>query len=572
MEKEARLTTIFILVYLAIILFIFLPALEGDFLWDDKLFISENPNILGSDFLKNFLTSPFGGVIGLDEKSVELNRMVQFYRPTTSLSYWLDFKVWGLNPAGFHLTNVLIHLMNTILLYFILLQLGVTRFSAFSSGLLFALFPLHFENVSWITGRTDLLSFLFAALSVLFFIKFFKKEKYSSLIASSAFLLFALLSKENSLMLIAIYFFFVWQKDLGIKKSVAILTPSALSVMAWFILRRIAIGSLVVGSSGRTLTDFFAAIGFYSFKTVIPFNLSYTIDSSRVFNNPFYALLGGILTLGLVALILTLLIKRQSPHLKWLLGPVAFYLLLLPSVLVIFSSMTVSYMGWRFLYLPSAIFVSYLSYFLFKNKRSKALPVIVIAVICLLYGAEIYPKNKNFGQGESDFWLGIQNIQKENLLAKINIAQQLLNRDENKSLAVYNDILQQKEHHQYEVFQIRIYEELASFYTHKKDLKKAEEYFNRLFQIQDKQSQFSLFSYATFLVYNGESGKGEEIVTEILRMFPQNHRVLLSAARFYILVDKKRIAIDLLRKDYNLFRNNQTLKLMKQLEESQKEP
>ena len=214
MEKKTRLTIIFILVYLAAILFIFLPAMEGDFLWDDKLFISENPNILGRTFLKSFLISPFGGNVGLDENSVLLNRIMQFYRPMTSLSYWLDFKVWWLNPAGFHLTNILIHLLNTILLYIILLQLGVRRIPAFMSGLLFALFPLHFENVSWITGRTDLLSFFFVALSVLLFISYFKKEKYLSLLVSSVFLLLALLSKENSLMIIVIYFIFVWQKGI----------------------------------------------------------------------------------------------------------------------------------------------------------------------------------------------------------------------------------------------------------------------------------------------------------------------------------------------------------------------
>jgi hypothetical protein len=64
MEKTTGLTFIFILAYFAAILFIFLPAMEGDFLWDDKLFISENPNILGNTFLRSFLISPFGGHTG----------------------------------------------------------------------------------------------------------------------------------------------------------------------------------------------------------------------------------------------------------------------------------------------------------------------------------------------------------------------------------------------------------------------------------------------------------------------------------------------------------------------------
>jgi tetratricopeptide (TPR) repeat protein len=193
-------------------------------------------------------------------------------------------------------------------------------------------------------------------------------------------------------------------------------------------------------------------------------------------------------------------------------------------------------------------------------------PIIILSLVCLFYGSEIYLKSKNFGQSEPDFWLGIQNVQREDLIAKMNIAQQLLYRDEQKALAVYNDILQQKDHHQYEVFCVRVYEELALYYTQKKDLKKAEEYVNKLFQLSDLQSQFFYFTYATFLTYKGEPEEGEKIVAEILRRFPQNHQVLIHAARFYMIVEDNKRAIELLQKDYNLFRNNDTLKLLKQLE------
>lgn len=572
MKQSTRLTVIFILVYLAVILFVFLPAMEGDFLWDDKLFITENPNIMGDTFLRDFITSPFGGNTGLDKNSVLLNRVMPFYRPLTSLSYWLDFKAWWLNPAGFHLTNILIHLANTILLYIILLQLGMHRIPAFMSGLLFSLFPLHFENVSWITGRTDLLSFFFAALSALLFIRFFKRRKYSSLVISSVFLLLALLSKENSLMIIVIYLVFVWQKGYETKKLAIILFPPSASVIIWLIMRRIALGSFAFSYSGRTLSDFLAAFGFYSFKTIVPFDLSYTIDSSRVFNNSLFVVLGGILALGFITLAILIFLKRSSSPLKWQLGPFAFYVLLLPSVLVIFSSLTISYMGWRFLYLPSAVFVAYLSFLLFKKINIKAVPIVILSVLCLFYGAEIYPKNKNFGQSEPDFWLGIQNIEREDLLAKINIAQQLLYRDEQKALAVYGDILQQKDHHQYEIFGVRAYEELASYYTQKKNLKKAEEYFNKLFQLRKVQSQFFYFTYATFLAYKGEPEEGEKIVKDMLRLFPQNHQVLIHAANFYMITDESEKAIEILRQDYALFRNDKTFKLLKQLENSSQRP
>ena len=247
-------------------------------------------------------------------------------------------------------------------------------------------------------------------------------------------------------------------------------------------------------------------------------------------------------------------------------------LLLLPSVLVILSSFTISYMGWRFLYIPSAVFVAYLSLVLFEKINIKAVSIIALALVCLIYTAEIYPKNKNFGQSEPDFWLGIQNIQREDMIAKMNIAQQLLYRDEPKALAVYNNILEQTDHHQYEVFSIRAYEELVFFYTQKKDLKKAEEYINKLFQIRDVQSQFFYFTYATFLAHKGEPDEGKKIVADMLSLFPQNHQVLIHAANFYITVNEKEKAIGLLRQDYSLFRNSETLKLLQQLEDSLQNP
>ena len=99
---------------------------------------------------------------------------MQFYRPLVSLSYWLDFRTWGLNPAAFHLTNILIQIANVIILFYILIGLSFGPRPAFFGAFLFSVYPLHFENVSWISGRTDLLAFLFAGFSTLFFIRFIK--------------------------------------------------------------------------------------------------------------------------------------------------------------------------------------------------------------------------------------------------------------------------------------------------------------------------------------------------------------------------------------------------------------
>jgi hypothetical protein len=396
-----------ILILITVNLAVFLPSMNGDFLWDDKYFISENPNILSKDFLKSFLITPFGGAIGTDENSIRLERLMQFYRPLTSLSYWIDCKIWGFNPAGFHLTNILLQIANTLILCFILLNLGLDKTVSFFSCLLFSVFPFHFENVSWISGRTDLLSFLFAALSLLFFIGFLKRKNYLVLTLSSFFYLCSLLSKENNIFLIVIFFLVLYWKEPKFKDSIIGIIPYGIGFLVWIALRSMALGYLSPGSSGRSLLDFFSTIGFYFIKLFFPFNLSFTVDSYHIFKNIPCLILGIIVTLLFILSALLLLKKRKKvPTLAFV--HFSFYLLLLPSVVLIFSATTFSFIAWRFLYLVSALLVSCLAYWILKMMKHKFIPIVLLLILSFLYAFEIYPKNKNFGKTEANFWLSFK--------------------------------------------------------------------------------------------------------------------------------------------------------------------
>src|SRR3990172_620357 len=81
-----------------------------------------------------------------------------FWHPLTWLSLMLDYDLYRLNPGGYHGTNLIFHLLNTLLLFLVLADLtgGIVR-SAFVAGL-FALHPLHVESVAWIAERKDVLS------------------------------------------------------------------------------------------------------------------------------------------------------------------------------------------------------------------------------------------------------------------------------------------------------------------------------------------------------------------------------------------------------------------------------
>jgi len=561
---KSRRDVLIILVLITLNFAAFLPSMSGGFLWDDRLLITENPLLLGPDFLKSFLVSPFGGFLGKDENSMRLEKANQFYRPLSSLSYWIDFKIWGLNPAAFHLTNILIHITNVILLFLILLNLGLNRLASSVGAVLFSVFPLHFENVSWISGRTDLLSFLFVGISVLFFVRFLKRNRWAPLLFSTFFYFLSLLAKENAIFLPAIYFLILYMRKSRLREWLLPMVPFAAGFGFWFVLRAIVLSSTVFQSSGRSVFDFLASLGFYVFKTLLPFRLVFTVDSGTVFQNLFF-LSAGILSMMLFVFSLIRLImkKRAFEHESLIVS--AFFLSLLPAVIIIFSQATVSLLAWRFLYLSSAVVMYYLAYFLVTRIKAKRIGLGILICICLLYGAEIYPKNRAFGQSEKDFWLNMKNPEKENILARYNIGLHTLSQDEEKALLIFREILSLRDHPLHSRFEERIFEELAAYYTFRKDLEKAEEYFNRLLRMRPSQSQHFYVTYASFLAQSGRIEEGKKIIADMLRLFPENHLVLLHAAKFYIVLEDYPRAIELLNRDYKLFPTEEIRTLLKKI-------
>jgi tetratricopeptide (TPR) repeat protein len=94
------------------------------------------------------------------------------WHPLTWISYQVDSQIYGMNPAGYHLTNVLLHMANSILLFLLLRRMtGVLWRSALVAAL-FALHPMHVESVAWIAERKDVLSTLFWMLAVWAYVRY----------------------------------------------------------------------------------------------------------------------------------------------------------------------------------------------------------------------------------------------------------------------------------------------------------------------------------------------------------------------------------------------------------------
>ncbi|HTM10272.1 MAG TPA: tetratricopeptide repeat protein [Verrucomicrobiae bacterium] len=181
---------------------VFLPAIHNDFVtWDDNAALAGNLNYrgLGMTELRWMFTTFFMG----------------HYQPLAWLTFGGDYILWGLNPLGYHLTNVVLHAANAALFYFVALRLLALskidenrwrlRSGACVAALFFALHPLRVESVAWATERRDVLSGLFFLAAIIAYLKAATSEAeaaYSKWIAVAlvAYLL-SLLSKATGMTL-----------------------------------------------------------------------------------------------------------------------------------------------------------------------------------------------------------------------------------------------------------------------------------------------------------------------------------------------------------------------------------
>ncbi len=139
----------------AIVTLAYWPALGGDFIWDDDDYVAANATLTSADGLRAIWLEP--------------SATPQYY-PLVHTSYWLEYHLWGLAPAGYHVTNVALHLTSTFLLWRVLLLLGVPGAPLIAA--LFAVHPVNVESVAWITERKNALSGVFYFLSMLAYLHF----------------------------------------------------------------------------------------------------------------------------------------------------------------------------------------------------------------------------------------------------------------------------------------------------------------------------------------------------------------------------------------------------------------
>ena len=159
---------------------------QNEFVWDDDELIVRNPYIKSWRHLQDIFTR---------DLFYHANGSSSF-RPIQSLSLMLDYHFWRLNPFGYHLTNILLHISAAILVYLLvnLISSG-NRALSLITGLIFITHPIHTQAVTYISGRADLLAGVFSLLTIYLYIYPVRKK-----LSIFSFIL-AILSKESALIL-----------------------------------------------------------------------------------------------------------------------------------------------------------------------------------------------------------------------------------------------------------------------------------------------------------------------------------------------------------------------------------
>ena len=169
------------------------------------------------------------------------DRGESFYRPVQTISYMLDAQIGGKEPWIYHLSNLLLHILIVVTLFFFLKKIGLREEISFLLALLFSIHPLLTNAVAWIPARGDLLVSLFTILSFISFLNYYKSHKIVYLILHSFVFLLAVFSKEIAILmpiLVLLYLYFALKEKLIIKKIFPFLIIWLLSFILYYYLRQ----------------------------------------------------------------------------------------------------------------------------------------------------------------------------------------------------------------------------------------------------------------------------------------------------------------------------------------------
>lgn len=387
---------------------IYLNSLGNDFVFDDEAVVLGDPSLNSTSNIPKYFTGTegFQKIIG------------RYFRPIVNTSYNLDNAIYDYKPFGFHLTNVLIHVINSLLVLHLLFLMFESVKSKWKNifitlgAVVFAVHPIHTEAVSWVSGRTDSLCFTFFAAAFIYWVKYSSSIKTKELVLCGVMYFVSLLAKEMAItfpVLVILYDVLV-RKETDVKKKlkpyfVLIVLSIIYFLYRYFVLMNTPVRESYLYFFGKdTATIFFTmlqTIPVYLKLVVFPMSMLYHYTGFLPYINSFAdtrVLISIALIISLIAFAVYLIRKDSN-------GAYAiffFFVSLLPVMNIV---PTMNFMADRFLYLPSfcvsfAVVSVLLKYF--DNKKRQA-AILVCVLLIGFYSVLTFSRNAEWKNNDTLF-------------------------------------------------------------------------------------------------------------------------------------------------------------------------
>lgn len=391
-----------ILLLLLVAALTYYPALfYGYFPWDDFAYVRDNPDIKSLSFtnIKLFFSKFYLGN----------------YNPLTMLSFALNYKWGGGDVFYFHLTNVLLHTSNALLIFTLLAKFNINKLVCVLTALLFLVSPIQFESVIWIAERKNVLYTCFYLLSVLFFVKYIEKKTLMNYILAILSFALSLLSKAQAVtlpltLLVVLYFYFDIKE---LKQKVKILIPFFILSLIFGVVAVYAEQSHgYIHKQPTSILKACYAFVQYIIHIIFPFNLSvfYSYPSA----NGLFEILSVVLVIVIIGVFIYAVKKQHK------LTAALLFLFISNLILILqFIPVGEAYMADRYCYMPSIVmyFAIVYSCFLLAERHAWIKFIPMLYFLLILYSAiqnvQIWKSNKTL------FTTSLANQPKADLLMNV---------------------------------------------------------------------------------------------------------------------------------------------------------
>lgn len=277
----------------AMVLIAYIPAMNAGMIWDDDVLLTNNPfiyldwknGLLNYWDLSRVILLQFRDYLDPNHLMKSFSTENPDYFPLTSTLFWIEYRFWGKDLAGFHTTNIVLHAINSLLLWRLLARLKIP--GAWLAAAIFALHPVNVASVAWIAEKKNTLSMIFYLLTIGAWVKFEDAEpaqrRAAYLLAILMFML-SLLAKSTGVVLPPILLLIAWwRRNTITKKDILAVIPffAMALIMGWLTMKyqyRESGGMPKDAVSGWHFLVGLAvagrAVGFYIWKILWPFHLS----------------------------------------------------------------------------------------------------------------------------------------------------------------------------------------------------------------------------------------------------------------------------------------------------------